>query len=104
MLADIAGTLAECRSRGAPVPNARVFVDRAVERRRQARALQARLDREASGMEPELEDALAAAEVSVAAAARMPRRLGRGDASTTGISGGAPGGGSGGGPGSGTPQ
>lgn len=78
LLADIAGVLSEARSRGAPVPNAAVFVDRCVARRRQSRALQTRLDREASGMEPELEDALAAAEQTAAAAARMPRRLGRG--------------------------
>lgn len=79
LMADIAGTLAEARSRGAPVPNPRVFVDRAVARRGQSRALQARLDREASGMEPELEDALAAAELASAAQARWPRRLGRGE-------------------------
>mmetsp|Transcript_34809 Transcript_34809/g.110542 ORF Transcript_34809/g.110542 Transcript_34809/m.110542 type:complete len:170 (+) Transcript_34809:247-756(+) len=80
VLADIAGVLAEARSRGAPVPNAGVFVDRAVARRREVRARQARLDREASGLDPELEDALAAAEVDVAAAARWPRRLGHGPA------------------------
>lgn len=82
LLADIAGTLAECRSRGAPVPNAAVFVDRAVARRREMLTRQARLDREASGLDPELEDALRAAEVTAAAAEHMPRRLGHGPAGT----------------------
>lgn len=76
LLADISRTLADARARGAPVPNAAVFVDRAVARRRQARAFQQRMDREASGLDPEIEDAFAAAEQSVTAAARAPRRLG----------------------------
>jgi len=76
LLADISRTLAEARARGAPVPNAAVFVDRAVARRRQARELHARMAREASGLDPEIEDAFAAAEQSLAASARAPRRLG----------------------------
>ena len=76
LLADISRTLAEARARGAPVPNAAVFVDRAVARRRQARELHARMAREASGLDPEIEDAFLAAEQSLAAAARAPRRLG----------------------------
>ena len=56
LLADISRTLAEARARGAPVPNAAVFVDRSVERRRQARELQRRMAREASGLDPEIED------------------------------------------------
>ena len=76
LLQDISRTLSEARSRGAPVPNAAVFVNRAVARRRQALALQQRMDREASGLDPEIEDAFAAAEQSVSAAARAPRRLG----------------------------
>lgn len=73
---DISRTLAEARGRGAPVPNAAVFVDRAVARMRQAKARQERLDREASGIDPEIEEAFAAAEQSVSAAQRAPRRLG----------------------------
>jgi len=80
LLAYITRTFAEARARGAPVPNARAFVDHALVRAQQRQELQARLDREASGLQPELEDALAAAEVSVAAAARWPRRLGRREA------------------------
>eukprot|EP00438_Fugacium_kawagutii_P027171 Skav214900 [mRNA] locus=scaffold1561:129564:143547:- [translate_table: standard] len=76
LLGDISRTLADARARGAPVPNAAVFVDRAVARRRQARAFQQRLDREASGLDPEIEDAFSAAEQTVSAAARAPRRLG----------------------------
>ncbi|CAE7368437.1 ubqln [Symbiodinium microadriaticum] len=76
LLADISRTLAEARARGAPVPNAAVFVDRTVARRRQARELHARMAREASGLDPEIEDAFAAAEQSLAASARAPRRLG----------------------------
>ena len=76
LLADISRTLADARARGAPVPNAAVFVDRAVARRRQARAFQQRMHREASGLDPEIEDAFAAAEQSVTAAANAPRRLG----------------------------
>lgn len=76
LLADISRTLSDARARGAPVPNAAVFVDRAVARRRQARAFQQRMDREASGLDPEIEDAFAAAEQSVTAAARAPRKLG----------------------------
>lgn len=77
LLAHIARTMAEARARGAPVPRAAQFVDRALDRARDARALGERLDREASGLQPELEDALAAAEQAAAAAARAPRRLGR---------------------------
>ena len=73
---DISRTLAEARGRGAPVPNAAVFVDRAVARMRQAKARKERLDREASGIDPEIEEAFAAAEQSVSAAQRAPRRLG----------------------------
>ncbi|CAK9074728.1 Ubiquilin (Suppressor of NosA) [Durusdinium trenchii] len=77
LLVDISRTLAAARERGAPVPNAVVFVDRAVARRRQSLALQQRMDREIrSGLDPEIEDAFAAAEQSVSAAARAPRRLG----------------------------
>mmetsp|Transcript_65816 Transcript_65816/g.195871 ORF Transcript_65816/g.195871 Transcript_65816/m.195871 type:complete len:128 (-) Transcript_65816:157-540(-) len=76
LLAHIARTMAEARARGAPVPRAAQFVDRALNRARDARALGARLEREASGLQPELEDALAAAEQTTAAAARAPRRLG----------------------------
>jgi len=78
LLAHIARTMAEARARGAPVPRAVQFVDRALDRARDARALDVRLEREASGLQPELEDALAAAEQSTAAAARAPRRLGHG--------------------------
>jgi len=78
LLADIAGVLADARSRGAPVPNAAVFVDRAVARRREARALQARLDREAQGMDADLEDAFLAAQQVAEAAEKAPRRLGHG--------------------------
>merc|ERR1712066_1049052 len=81
LLDHIARTMAEARARGAPVPNPTVFVDRALARASQARALHARLEREASG-NPELEDALMQAEQVTAAAARAPRRLGRGDGST----------------------
>jgi len=76
LVAHIAGVLAEARARGAPVPRARFFVDRELARRREARALQARLDREASGLDPDLEDALVAAQRSAAAAETAPRRLG----------------------------
>merc|ERR1712060_212969 len=75
-MADISRVLAEARARGAPVPNAAVFVDRAVQRRREALVTQARLDREASGMDPELEEAFLAAEQTARAAERAPRRLG----------------------------
>merc|ERR1719323_1277491 len=78
LLAHISRTMAEARARGAPVPHAAQFVTHALERARQARALGRRLEREASGLQPELEDALAAAEQSAAAAARAPRRLGGG--------------------------
>lgn len=76
LLAHIARTMAEARARGAPVPRAAQFVDRALSRAHDARVLGERLDREASGMDPELEDALTAAEQSAAAAVRAPRRLG----------------------------
>ncbi|CAJ1348475.1 unnamed protein product [Effrenium voratum] len=72
VLADISQTLAEARSRGAPVPRAAVFAERAVARAAQRRARQRRMEREASGMDPEIEDAMAAAEQQ----ARRPRRLG----------------------------
>lgn len=83
-LGTISGILAEARSRGAPVPNAAYFVDRAVNRRRQARAMQVRLDREAQGMDADLEEAFLAAERIAAAAERedRPRRLGHGPAPT----------------------
>merc|ERR1712151_768190 len=75
-IADISRTLAEARARGAPTPNAAVFVDRAVQRRREALTLLARMDREASGMDPELEAAFVAAQRASQAAAKAPRRLG----------------------------
>mmetsp|Transcript_14257 Transcript_14257/g.39339 ORF Transcript_14257/g.39339 Transcript_14257/m.39339 type:complete len:423 (+) Transcript_14257:88-1356(+) len=78
LLGEIARTMAEARARGAPVPNAARFVDRALARAQQARVLQERLRREAGDIDPDLEDAVAAAERSVAAAARAPRRLGGG--------------------------
>jgi len=78
LLDEIARTMAEARARGAPVPNPAFFVDRALNRARQARALGERLDREASGMDPELADALAAAEQTTSAVARAPKRLGGG--------------------------
>lgn len=87
LLADVSRVLAEARSRGAPVPNAAAFVDRTVARRRDGRARQARLDREAAGLQPELEDALAVAEATAAASARMPRRLGHGDSEAAGAQG-----------------
>lgn len=76
LVAHIAGVLAEAHARGAPVPRARFFVDRELTRRREARALQARLDREAVGLDPDLEDAFVAAQRSAAAAETAPRRLG----------------------------
>lgn len=78
LLSDIARTMAEARSRGAPVPDVDRFVDRALQRARDARALQERLRREAGDMDPDLEDAVAAAEISSAAATRAPRKLGGG--------------------------
>lgn len=78
LLADVTRMLAEARSRGAPVPRVGVFVERSLERRRQARMFESRLDREAGDMAPELADALAAAEVEANAKARMPRKLGHG--------------------------
>merc|ERR1719282_665066 len=79
LLDHIARTMAEARARGAPVPHAAFFVDRAIERARSMQALRIQLDREAGDIQPELEDALAAAEQSVAEAARAPRRLGNGE-------------------------
>lgn len=76
LLVEIARTMAEARARGAPVPNAAIFVDRAVAQARASRAHRQQLDREMSGLQPEVEDALAAAEIAAAAAARMPRKLG----------------------------
>merc|ERR1712232_1063638 len=76
LLAEIARTMAEARARGAPVPNIQSFVERALSRAQQARVLAERLRREAGDMDPDLEDAVAAAESSVQAAARAPRRLG----------------------------
>lgn len=75
LVADIARTMAEARARGAPVPNAERFVERALRRAEEARAAAERRRREAADMDPELEDAVAAAELSIAAAARAPRRL-----------------------------
>mmetsp|Transcript_64836 Transcript_64836/g.154796 ORF Transcript_64836/g.154796 Transcript_64836/m.154796 type:complete len:405 (+) Transcript_64836:66-1280(+) len=76
LLADVARTMAEARARGAPVPNASAFVERALARARQRREREARFAREASGLDPDLEDALADAEQRQAAEARWPRRLG----------------------------
>jgi len=84
LLDHIARTIAQARARGAPVPNPVSFVDQALSRAAQARALDARLDREAHGLDPELEDALMAAEQVTQAAARAPRRLGRGDDTAAG--------------------
>lgn len=72
----IARTMAQARARGAPVPNLNYFVEHALNRGAQARALTTRLNREADGLDPELEDALMAAEQATAAAAVFPRRLG----------------------------
>ncbi|CAK0844946.1 unnamed protein product [Prorocentrum cordatum] len=80
LLDEIARQMAEARARGAPVPNARQFVARGLQRAQERRQRQERLLREAQGFDPDLEDALAAAEQTAAAAARAPRRLGRGDA------------------------
>jgi len=79
ILDEVAGVLRDARIRGAPVPNAADFVDRALVRRREQRLRQAHLDREAGDIDPELADALAAAEVAAGAAERWPRRLGHGD-------------------------
>lgn len=84
LLDEIARTMAEARARGAPVPNPAFFVDRALNRARQARALGERLDREASGMDPELADALEAAERTTSAVARAPKRLGGGGSAPPG--------------------
>jgi hypothetical protein len=80
----IARTMAEARARGAPVPNIDFFVNHTLSRAEQARALNTRLNREADGLDPELEDALIAAEQVTAAAARAPRRLGGGGNSNAG--------------------
>lgn len=76
LVAEISRTFAEARARGAPVPNAVSFVDRAVVRRQEAQARQRRLAREAGDIDPDLEDAVADAEQVLAAQARLPRRLG----------------------------
>merc|ERR1712232_470431 len=75
LTAEIARTLGEARARGVPVPNIQIFVERALVRARERRALAERLRREAGDMDPDLEDAVAAAESSVQAAARAPKRL-----------------------------
>mmetsp|Transcript_43005 Transcript_43005/g.98825 ORF Transcript_43005/g.98825 Transcript_43005/m.98825 type:complete len:389 (-) Transcript_43005:57-1223(-) len=76
MLAEISRPMAEARARGAPVPNPASFVEAGVTRVRQRREREARFAREANGLDPDVEDALADAEHSQAVAARMPRRLG----------------------------
>jgi len=76
LLAEISRPMAEARARGAPVANAGAFVEAGVARVRQRREREARFAREANGLDPDLEDALAEAEHSQAVAARMPRRLG----------------------------
>jgi len=76
LLDEIARMMAEARSRGAPVPNAGIFVDRALDRARNRRATHERLRREAGDMDPDLEDAVEASERMAAAAERAPRRLG----------------------------
>lgn len=78
LLNDIAQTMAECRARGAPVPQARAFVDRAVRRGLARRQRWTQMRRDGEGLDPELEDAVMAAESSAAAAERAPRRLGGG--------------------------
>eukprot|EP00929_Paragymnodinium_shiwhaense_P096982 TRINITY_DN58752_c0_g1_i1.p1 TRINITY_DN58752_c0_g1~~TRINITY_DN58752_c0_g1_i1.p1 ORF type:complete len:417 (+),score=138.75 TRINITY_DN58752_c0_g1_i1:111-1361(+) len=81
LLADIARVMADSRARGAPVPDIDRFVDRGLERARQRRARQEQLRREQGEVDPDLEDAVAAAERVIAAASKAPRKLGGGDTS-----------------------
>eukprot|EP00927_Polykrikos_kofoidii_P064972 TRINITY_DN60775_c0_g1_i1.p1 TRINITY_DN60775_c0_g1~~TRINITY_DN60775_c0_g1_i1.p1 ORF type:complete len:407 (+),score=82.20 TRINITY_DN60775_c0_g1_i1:100-1320(+) len=78
MFDEIAQIMAQARARGAPVPNPETFVARSLARAQERRVLQERLRREMGDIDPELEDAVTAAEVSAAASARAPKRLGSG--------------------------
>lgn len=73
LLDHIARTMAEARARLAPVPNPRFFVSHALARASQRQALHSRLLRETGDMDPDLEDALMAAEQQSLAATRASR-------------------------------